>query len=172
MADDRQTRWPASAFKRALGEMEPGDTIYAAQAAGNFTLPADRDRKLAFLAGGIGITPFRSMIQYLLDRNEARPIVVLYGAETRDDIAYRDVLDDAERQLGIRTFYAVARSPGRDQYPGFIDARMVRAAVPDYRERTFYISGPQAMVKALRRTLERMGVHRSHIKVDFFPGFA
>jgi len=162
----------ASAFKRALGEMEPGDTIYAAQAAGNFTLPADRDRKLAFLAGGIGITPFRSMIQYLLDRNEARPIVVLYGAETRDDIAYRDVLDDAERQLGIRTFYAVARSPGRDQYPGFIDARMVRAAVPDYRERTFYISGPQAMVKALRRSLERMGVHRSHIKVDFFPGFA
>jgi ferredoxin-NADP reductase len=49
---------------------------------------------------------------------------------------------------------------------------LVRAAIPDFRERTFYISGPQAMVKVLRHTLRRMGVRRSRIKVDFFPGFA
>jgi ferredoxin-NADP reductase len=165
--------YPASStFKRALAGMAPGDTIYASQLAGEFTLPSDPTAKLAFLAGGIGITPFRSMLQYLLDRDEARPIVVLYGNERVGDICYRDVLDAAERELGIRTIYAVARDARPDQYMGFIDTRLVRHAIPDYHERTFYISGPQAMVKALRKTLLRIGVHRSRIKVDFFPGFA
>ena len=165
--------YPASsAFKRALSNMTPGDTIYASQIAGDFTLPANPDTKLAFLAGGIGITPFRSMLQYLLDRQEARPIVILYGNERQDDIAYREVLDAAEGELGVRTIYAVASGAARGQYPGYIDAKLVRKAIPDFRERMFYISGPQAMVKALRKTLLAMGVHRSRIKADFFPGFA
>jgi ferredoxin-NADP reductase len=164
--------YPASsAFKRALSAMAPGDTIVASQLAGEFILPSNPDSKIAFLAGGIGITPFRSMLQYLLDRNEARPIVVLYGTETVQDIAYRDVLDAAEHELGIWTVYAVARGAERGQYPGHIDARLVREAIPDYRERIFYISGPQAMVKALRRVLQTMGIRRSRIKVDLFIGF-
>jgi ferredoxin-NADP reductase len=162
----------SSAFKQALGKMKPGSTIHASQLAGDFTLPANPETKIAFLAGGIGITPFRSMLQYLIDSHERRPIVVLYGAETQQDIAYRDVLGSAKRELGIRTVFAVARGAERGQYPGYIDARLVRLAVPDYLERTFYISGPQAMVKALRQKLLAMGVRRSKIKVDYFPGFA
>lgn len=162
----------SSAFKRALAAMAPGDTIHAAQLAGNFTLPASPRTKLVFMAGGIGITPFRSMLQYLLDRQEARPIVVLYGNERQEDIAYRDVLDAAERELGIWTVYAVAKDAIGGQYPGTIDARLVRKAIPDYKDRIFYISGPQAMVKALTWKLQRMGVRRSRIKVDFFPGFS
>ena len=161
-----------SAFKRALGDMVPGDTIHAAQVAGNFTLPRNRKKKLVFMAGGIGITPFRSMLQYLIDEGDARPITMLYGCESQDDVAYSEVLDTAERELGIRTIYAVARGARRGQYPGYIDARLVKAAVPDYLERTFYISGPQPMVKAMRDTLTGLGVHRTHIKTDFFPGFA
>lgn len=162
----------SSAFKRVLGALEPGDTIHAAQLAGSFTLPADPDAKLAFLAGGIGITPFRSMLQYLLDQGEARPIIMLYGNERRQDIAYRDVIEAADRKLGIRTVHALAKGARRGEYPGYIDARLVRAAIPDYRERIFYISGPQAMVRDLRKILLRMGVRRSRIKTDFFPGFA
>ena len=66
----------------------------------------------------------------------------------------------------------MARGAERGQYPGYIDERLVRAAIPDYLERTFYISGPQAMVKALAPKLLAMGVRRSKIKVDYFPGFA
>jgi len=162
----------SSAFKHQLGAMIPGDTIHASQLAGGFTLAANPRTKLAFLAGGIGITPFRSMLQYLLDRGEARPITVLYGNEREADIVYRDVLDAAERQLGIRTIHAIAYDARHGQYPGFIDARLIRAAIPDFRERTFYISGPQAMVRDLREMLMAMGVRRSRIKTDFFPGFA
>ena len=163
----------ASAFKRALAAMRPGDTIFASQLAGSFTLPANRDAKLAFIAGGIGITPFRSMLELLLDRDEARPIVVLYGNEYVTDIAYRDILDECGRRLGIPTIYAVAKegplSP--DMVRGLIGAKLIRAAIPDFRERTFYVSGPQPMVVAVRRTLRAMGVRRARIKVDFFPGF-
>ncbi|MDG4892238.1 RnfABCDGE type electron transport complex subunit D [Mesorhizobium sp. WSM4976] len=162
----------SSAFKQALGGMKPGATIHASQLAGDFTLPSDPNTKIAFLAGGIGITPFRSMLQYLIDRNEARPVVVLYGTERQDDIAYRDVLDTARRKLGVRVFHAVAKGAVRGQYPGYIDARLVRLTMPDYLERTFYVSGPQSMVKAVRKTLLAMGVRRSKIKVDYFPGFA
>ena len=162
----------SSAFKRALGRMKPGAKIHASQLAGDFTLPSDPSIKIAFLAGGIGITPFRSMLQYLVDRKEARPITVLYGTERQENIAYRDVLGSARRELGIRTYHAVANGAVRGQYSGYIDASLVRLTMPDYLERTFYISGPQAMVKALRQKLLAMGVSRSKIKVDYFPGFA
>jgi len=162
----------SSAFKRSLAQMAPGDTIYASQVAGEFTLPADPRVKIAFLAGGIGITPFRSMLQGLLERGEARPIVILYGNERQDDIAYADLLDACKEQFGIATTCAVARDAGPRHYPGYIDARLVKQAIPDYRERLFYISGPQAMVSTMRTMLLGLGVRRSRIKVDFFPGLA
>lgn len=162
----------SSAFKRAMGSMVPGDTIHAAQVAGSFTLPRDKREKLAFIAGGIGITPFRSMLRDLIDHDDARSAVVLYGVGQPDHIAYRDVLDEAERKLGIPTIYAVARNAAPDQYPGRIDRRLVREAIPDFRERTFYISGSQAMVQSVRSELLALGVHRLRIKTDFFPGFA
>ena len=164
----------SSTFKRALAEMKPGDTIVASQLAGGFTLPSNKQEKLAFIAGGIGITPFRSMIQHLLDKNERRSIVLLYGAEKTADLAYKDVLDEARQKLGIRTLYAAAseENPPKGVHKGFIDTDFIRQQIPDYRQRTFYLSGPRAMVTIFQRELREIGVHRSRIKVDFFPGFA
>src|SRR6266568_5831180 len=95
----------ASSFKRSLLAMRPGDEIVASQLAGEFVLPANQREKLVFMAGGIGITPFRSMIRYLLDRKEPRPITVFYSNRTAPEIVYADVLEDARKELGIRTVY-------------------------------------------------------------------
>jgi ferredoxin-NADP reductase/Na+-translocating ferredoxin:NAD+ oxidoreductase RnfD subunit len=164
----------ASAFKRELATLKPGEQIIASQLAGSFTLPADTSKKLAFIAGGIGITPFRSMLRYLLDRHEARPITVLYGNTRVEDIAYGDVLDAARDELGITTYHAVMQPEGaaRDMTIGFVDEAMIRRTVPDFDERIFYISGPQPMVSAVRKVLRRMGVPPWRIKTDFFPGLA
>jgi ferredoxin-NADP reductase len=163
-----------SAFKRALADLKPGDKIYAWQLAGDFVLPADRAEKLAFLAGGIGITPFRSQLRDLLDRRERRPIVLLYAAETSQDFAYRDVIAAAGHQLGLRVAYTVAReeAPPAGVARGVIDEAFIRREVPDFAERTFYISGPRAMVVACEAALQRLGVSPARIKVDFFPGLA
>lgn len=163
-----------SAFKQALLKMQPGDVIFASQLAGEFTLPVDREEKLAFIAGGIGITPFRSMVQELVNCREKRPIVMLYGANHADELAYVDLFDEAAVKLGLKTVYAVAEgeAPGRAVVSGFIDEALIRREIPDFLERTFYISGPRAMVLRFRRALAELGVARSRIKVDFFPGFA
>jgi glycine betaine catabolism B len=163
-----------SAFKRSLFNLKPGDAIYGSQIAGSFVLPRDRAQKLAFIAGGIGVTPFRSMMQDMIDRQDARSVVMLYGNNSVKDIAYSEVFDKAERELGIKTVYAVAEDAALDtnMHHGFIDAALIQHEVPDYRERTFYISGPRAMVLRFQGVLKELGVARTRIKVDFFPGFA
>ena len=154
--------------------MKAGDTISAAHLSGGFVLPKDPKKKLVFIAGGIGITPFRSMIHYLLDKKEARQITVIYSNKTAADVAYKDILDRAESELGIHTIYALTAEtvPVPGMYNGQIDARLIAQQIPDYRDRTFYISGPHAMVEVYGKTLRDMGVSRFKIKSDFFPGFA
>lgn len=163
-----------SAFKRSLLNLKPGDAIYGSQIAGSFVLPRDRTEKLAFIAGGIGVTPFRSMMQDMIDRRDERSIVMLYGNNSVKDIAYSEVFDKAERELGIKTVYAVAEDAALDtnMHHGFIDAALIQREVPDYRDRTFYISGPRAMVLRFQGVLKELGITRTRIKVDFFPGFA
>ncbi len=112
------------------------------------------------------------MLEDLIAHGETRPVVLLYGVETAGGHRLQADLDAARQQLGIRTVFAVRNGAVKGQYPGLVDARLVKQVVPDFRERTFYVSGPQAMVSNVRAMLVRMGVHRSRIKVDFFPGFA
>ena len=152
---------PASTFKRALWAMQVGDTLSAAHVAGDFTLPRNKKKKLAFIAGGIGITPFRSMTQYVLDTNDARDIVLLYSNKSPSDIAYKDIFDAAEKRISMKTIYT-----------GRIDATLIAQEIPDYRERVFYISGPRGMVEAFTSALRTIGVSRFNIKTDYFPGFA
>jgi ferredoxin-NADP reductase/Na+-translocating ferredoxin:NAD+ oxidoreductase RnfD subunit len=164
----------SSTFKKRLLAMKRNDKLFAGHLAGSFVLPDDPKEKLVFIAGGIGVTPFASMIRDLLSRGERRPITVLFGNLTASDIAYKELLDQAEAELDIRTVHVlsdVRKLPsdwtGRT---GFIDERVIAEEVPDYRERTFYISGPPLMVKACRKALRHLGVGRNCIRVDYFPG--
>jgi glycine betaine catabolism B len=163
-----------SAFKQSLLALKPGDAIYASQLAGDFTLPKNQTEKLAFIAGGIGVTPFRSMIQHMMDAQDKRSVVLLYGNNKANEIAYADVFNRAERELGLRTVYAVAEDhePDSNMHHGFIDAALIKREMPDYQERLFYISGPRVMVVRFQKVLAELGVAKARIKTDFFPGFA
>lgn len=166
----------ASSFKRNLFSLGLGDTIIASQLAGDFTLPKDLGKKLIFIAGGIGITPFRSMIKYLIDQNEQRPITLFYSTKTPDEIVYKDIFDEAEQRLGIKTVYALTDLNSiLDTWQGergYISESMIIKYVPDYKECLFYISGPRAMVVTFEDLLKKINVKNSSIKKDFFPGFA
>lgn len=164
-----------SSFKRALQTLNPGTRIAAGQLGGDFVLPKDTSQKLAFIAGGIGITPYRSMIKYLLDTGEQRVITLLYSEASTGELAYTDIFDEAERQLGIKVVYALTGPNPPASWKGltgFITAERIASEIPDYRERTFYISGSHSMVTAMQNNLKSLGVPRSHIKTDFFPGYA
>lgn len=163
-----------STFKQTLAVLPKDGMLSAGSLAGDFTLPDDPKKKLVFIAGGIGITPFRSMIKYLMDKNEKRDIVCFYSNKTIQEIAYVDVFDEAIETIGLKMIYTLT-----DDIPttwrggrGFVNADMIKREAPDYKERYFYISGPHGMVSAFEKTLAEMGVPKSQIKVDFFPGFA
>ena len=156
-----KTYEPSSTFKKALLALKPGDTMSVGELSGDFTLPRDPHKKLAFIAGGIGITPFRSMVQYMIDENQKRDAVLLYSTKTADEVAYKQTFDAAEHAIGMKTHYT--RS---------LDIDTLMREVPDYKERMFYLSGPRGMVVAFQKTLKELGVPRRNIKIDFFPGFA
>lgn len=163
-----------SSYKNALQRMESGERIIAAQLAGDFTLPRDPARKLVFIAGGIGITPFRSMVKYLLDTRQRRDIVLFYVNRRADEIVYTDVFSSAQAKIGLKAYYiltdlaAIPRNwPG---LVGRISEKMVLETIPDFDERMYYISGPPDMVRAAEQVLKQMGVQRHLIKKDFFPG--
>ena len=99
---------------------------------------------------------------------------MFYSNKKADEIAYKDILDRAERELGIKTIYALTNEPApvSGAYSGYIDGQLIARTVPDYKERIFYISGPHSMVTAFEKTLRGMGIPGRKIKSDFFPGFA
>ncbi|MFA5840822.1 MAG: RnfABCDGE type electron transport complex subunit D [Candidatus Paceibacterota bacterium] len=165
-----------SSYKNRLLALPIGGEIIVSQKSGDFVLPTNKEQGLVFIAGGIGITPFRSMIQYLIDTNEKRDITLFYSNKTLDDISYKDVFEEARAKLGIKTIYAITDKNQVVLDPsmkiGIIDGEIIAKEVPNFMNKIFYISGPHGMVNAFESTLKSMGVPNKHIKIDFFPGFA
>lgn len=155
-----KTYVPSSTYKAALIAMKPGDVMQVAHVGGSFTLPDDPAEKLLFVAGGIGITPFVSMVQYLTDINQKRDIILFYSVRNTADAVYLEVFKNA-RKLGIKLIIET----------DFISASVLKKAVPDAASRKCYISGPDAMVHACQHTLSTLGVSHNRIHTDLFAGY-
>jgi ferredoxin-NADP reductase/Na+-translocating ferredoxin:NAD+ oxidoreductase RnfD subunit len=165
-----------STFKAKLARFSPISTMLAGSIAGDFVLPRNKANKLVFIAGGIGVTPFRSMIKYLIDTKEKRDIVLFYSNKTEGEIAYREIFAEAEdADIGIKVVYTITDKLVASSWQGergYVNAEMIKRHVPDYQDRYFYVSGPHSMVDGFSKTLRQLGVRRSRMKKDFFPGFA
>ncbi len=133
-----------SSYKKALLAMNIGDSIAISQISGDFTLPEDKTKKLAFIAGGIGVTPFRSMIK----SDPTRDVVLFYLAVNPKAFAYKDIFENT------KTIYSDKLDP---------------EVLKEYKDRMFYISGPNGMVDMYKKTLTDMGV--KDIITDYFPGY-
>lgn len=166
---------PSSSYKKRLATLQKDEKIVASQIAGDFVLPKDLTQPLVFIAGGVGIVPYRSMIKYILDKNLQVNIVLLYADHSQNDFIFTDIFNAAEKN-GLRSIYTITDKtlvPEKWQGEvGYITAEMIKKVIPNYKDRIFYLSGPQLMVDRYAATLGGMGIGRSHIKQDFFPGYA
>jgi len=164
----------SSSYKNAMYNMNGKTPFIAAQIAGDFTLPRNPEQKLVFIAGGIGITPFRSMLKYLIDTQQRRDIILFYINKTTDEIVYQNVLHAAQMKLGIKIIYALTNTTAIPyNWPGLVgrlNEEVIKGIVPDYQERMYYLSGPPEMVRANEKILKNMNVKGDQIKKDFFPG--
>jgi ferredoxin-NADP reductase len=151
-----------SSFKKALKKLKLGDAIEAREKGGDFVL--DHRRKMfVFIAGGIGITPFRAILLDL-DRNRKPLNVQLLYANRDSDFPYRKELEALKkRHPEFRIDYIV--SPDR------VDEKTIPKLVPDMGSPVFYVSGPEPMVESLDKTLKKLGVSKKRVKNDFFPGY-
>lgn len=150
---------PSSSFKTSLLAMKPGAYIRVAHVAGDFTLPADISHPVLCIAGGIGITPFRSMLQYLIDTGQKANIVLFYVAKSREDFTYTDILQRAE-SIGLTVHYCAGQQTAD-----------IAKHVPDLPTRTAYVSGPDAFVSHYTSMLRDLHVKTSNIKTDHFTGY-
>lgn len=166
---------PPSSFKRALADLPVGGSIVAAQVAGDFTLPRDPRRKLLLIAGGIGVTPFQSMLQHLATTHQRRDAVLLYLGSGPEDFAYREQLEAAAKATGIRMVCIIPqpeRAPaGWAGAVGRPSPSLLLELVRDLATRTAYISGPSGMVRSIASALRAAGLPRRRIVTDAFSGY-
>ena len=163
---------PGSSFKTGLTKLAPGDTLMAGQIAGDFTLPAEPSRKLGMIAGGIGITPFRSMLKYVADTGQERDIALFYMNRTAEEIAYLPLFNELQGRNGIRIIHTLTDTvpEGWTGRQGRVDAEMIRTETPDFVERDWFVSGPHLMVTSMEAALRQLGVPSRQVHKDFFPG--
>ncbi len=161
-----------SSFKKTLKSLNPGDIILAKGPYGEFILPEDKKKSLAFIAGGIGVTPFRSIVKYLIDTNESRDIILFYGANLKEEIVFQDIFEEAKERFNLKVIYSLKEAPENWKGErGYIDGDMVKRNMEDIKKFIFYVSGPEPMVHATSKELMRVKVRGKRIKHDYFPGY-
>jgi ferredoxin-NADP reductase len=152
----------SSTFKHALRELPLGASVEVGEPDGDFVIgdPADEH---VFIAGGIGITPFRAILLDLDHRGLPINATLLYANHT-PDFVYKAEMDRlAARHPGLGVRYLV--SPER------VTQSSIRAAAPDLAKPTFHVSGPEPFVEAVGSMLSGLGVRDAHVKRDYFPGY-
>ncbi|MGD9015308.1 MAG: FAD-binding oxidoreductase, partial [Candidatus Omnitrophota bacterium] len=162
-----------SEFSQALDKMKPGDHAKIKYPYGVFTFEGEH-KKIAFLSGGIGITPIRSIIKYIVDKKLDTDIVLIYANRTIKDIAFKDEFEQMQRAHHKLRVVHILTQPeaGWQGKTGRIDAKIIRQEIPDYAQRKFYICGPPAMVEAMKRIIQgELGLPKESIITENFAGY-
>jgi ferredoxin-NADP reductase len=162
-----------SPFSKALDTLKPGDAFKVQLPFGKFTLEEPR-AKIAFLSGGIGITPIRSIAQFTVDENLGTDMVLVYANRTVEDIVFKEDFDEMQKRYSLlRVSHVLCEpAPGFKCTPGLINAQVVKNEIPDFASRKFYVCGPPGMVESMQKMLEsQLCVKRENIITENFQGY-
>jgi ferredoxin-NADP reductase len=159
-------------FSIALDNSKIGDWAHVKAPNGEFTFKGEYP-KVVMIAGGIGITPFRSMIRYCADKTIKSKIALLYGNRREETIAFREELDIlAKQNPNLKVVYALSEpSDGWKGRRGYVTPQMIKEEIPDYMERVFYLCGPPAMVTSMVDALKTLQIPNGKIRTENFSGY-
>jgi ferredoxin-NADP reductase len=168
------TRLRDSAFKKSLVELPEGAPVDVEQPKGSFLLPEDTSKEYVFLAGGIGVTPFRSMLRFIADEGlDDYRITVVYSNRDRESAAFFDELQELEGQVpGFRVVFTMDEDPSWDGEsrrigPGMLED-ILGGGLSSFH---FMIAGPPGMAKAVEAAILEAGVPEDQVESDSFSGY-
>jgi len=162
-----------SDFSVALSILKPGDMVSIEYPYGVFTLERAAG-KVAFISGGIGITPIRSMCKFAADKKLDLDIVLLYANNSVKDIAFReDFKEMQEDYSGLRVTHVLfEKDMGFSSVVGRINPGIIKKEIPDYLGRLFFLCGPPSMVEAINGMLiKELSVSKEQVITENFQGY-
>jgi len=161
------TRMRDTPYKRALAQLAPGAAVRFEGPFGSMTLHKKAERAAVFIAGGIGITPFMSMLRQSVRDGMPQRIALIYSNRGRTDAAFIDELEAIARSNpGLRLVSTMTEEGG-----GLVDASMISEAARGLASPVYYVVGPPSMVEAMRATLAQAGVDEDDVRSEDFYGY-
>ena len=166
------TRLRDTAFKRTLTELEVGDEVEVEEPKGSFLLPENTEQKYVFVAGGIGITVFRSMLRYIADEQLPYRVTLVYSNRDRESAAFLDELEELERRVdGLSLILTMTDEPGWDGETRHLDATVLGELLGGLEDKTFFVAGPPPMAEAVAESLTKAGLPEERVRADKFSGY-
>jgi ferredoxin-NADP reductase len=170
------TRLRATAFKRTLHSLPLGTELLLQGPYGSLTLSQNGSRPAVLLAGGIGITPFRSLVWSAAESFSPRRIFLFYSVRVPEEAAYLEELQEMERYNGLYKLICTVTQPEKVRMPwrgetGRISIEMLSKWIPDLRVPIYYIAGPPRMVTGMRQLLIGSGISEDDIRAEEFAGY-
>ncbi|WP_395794917.1 ferric reductase-like transmembrane domain-containing protein [Aquimonas sp.] len=158
-------------FTRTISQIQPGERAWVDGPYGNFGVEGHEDAPgLVFIAGGVGIAPVISLLRWLADQGEQRPLWLFYGNRTFDRIVFREELEALQQVLSLKLVHVLGDPPeGWVGERGFITAEVLNRHLPGQRDRLHcFVCGPEPMIRLSERSLESLGVPLSRLHSEIF----
>lgn len=170
------TRMRDTAFKRSLKKMPLGTVVKMDSAMGSFTLHKNSAKPAVFLAGGIGVTPFSSIVRQADHDRTPHKLYLFYSNRRPEDAPFVEVLQNLEKTNPQFRFIATMTEMRRSKKTwngetGRIDQEMLSKYLNELRGPIYYVAGPPALVSGMRKMLVASGVDEDDIRSDEFSGY-
>lgn len=168
------TRIIKSSFKLALANLKKGEVVKFMGPFGKFILKEEEKKPKVFVAGGIGVTPFRSMIKYSQDKNVQNILYLFNSFKDAKDITYYSEMNEVKESYPVFSYIPTVtenKTPNWIGETGRISSEMIRTYVKDVNVPIYYVAGPEVMVEALSKVISEMGVASENIRSESFPGY-
>jgi ferredoxin-NADP reductase len=166
------TRLRDTAFKKTLAGLELGDEVEVEPPKGDYRLPEDTGKQYVFVAGGIGITVFRSMLRFIADTGAPYRVTLVYSNRDRSSTPFLDELAELEQRIpGLRVVLTMTDDEAWEGERRRVDPAMLADVLGGLDGRTFLVAGPPAMAEGVADSLREAGVPEERVRADRFSGY-
>lgn len=165
-----------SGYKKTLDELKIGAEIEASGPSGTFLLDEQEPKEHVFIAGGIGVTPFRSMIKYAIDKGLDTKINLIYSCSTVEEIAFKEEFEEWAKnwpniKLAITVSHPEESKAKWKGLTGRIDSQMIKKQSENLSDPTYWLCGPPQMIDAIEDSMSKMHITDDKLRTEKFTGY-